>query len=75
DVTQLEHDCKNNNTDTVELKFPCKTEWGCGYDAANKDQFERKFICPQCELLLRDPVQLTNCGHRICQSCIRPQSE
>ena len=27
-----------------------------------------RYVCPQCQLLLRDPVQ-PSCGHRICQSC------
>ena len=26
--------------------------------------------CSECSLLLRDPYQLINCGHRICKSCL-----
>jgi TNF receptor-associated factor 4 len=40
-----------------------------GIDARNKQILDPKFICPICTLILRDPVQLSTCGHRQCQSC------
>ncbi|CAF3970841.1 unnamed protein product, partial [Rotaria sordida] len=40
-----------------------------GFDAKNKLILDTKFICPACTLILRDPIQLTYCGHRQCQSC------
>ena len=27
-----------------------------------------RFLCPKCNLLLKDPVQ-PSCGHRLCKSC------
>lgn len=30
----------------------------------------RTLHCSQCSELLRDPYQLTNCGHRVCRSCL-----
>ncbi|CAF1255510.1 unnamed protein product [Rotaria sordida] len=44
-----------------------------GFDAKNKLILDTKFICPACTLILRDPIQLTYCGHRQCQSCFRWQ--
>jgi len=41
-----------------------------GFDAKNKNILDKKFICPTCSMILRDPVQLVNCGHRICRSCL-----
>ena len=43
-----------------------------GY-AFNKTAFKdqdalKRYLCPSCELLLKDPVQPT-CGHRLCKSC------
>lgn len=40
-----------------------------GFDVANLDNIEPKFICSVCKLILREPVQLTECGHRTCKSC------
>ncbi|CAF1436790.1 unnamed protein product [Adineta steineri] len=40
-----------------------------GIDAQNKNILDRKFICSDCSLVLRDPVQLSACGHRLCHSC------
>ena len=34
----------------------------------NNDYFP-DFRCPECELLLKDPVQLLGCGHLLCKSC------
>jgi hypothetical protein len=45
-----------------------------GFDARNKDILDLKFICPFCSLILQDPVQLSSCGHRQCQSCFDNQS-
>ncbi|XP_062602485.1 TNF receptor-associated factor 2-like [Saccostrea cucullata] len=37
-------------------------------DAA-ADELKEKYMCPQCNLLLRNPVQRNSCGHRCCQDC------
>ena len=34
----------------------------------NKD-FDKKFQCNVCTLILRDPIQ-SYCGHRFCRKCI-----
>ena len=34
----------------------------------NSRSFE-DYICPECNLLLKEPVQLVSCGHRLCKSC------
>ncbi|CAF4263032.1 unnamed protein product, partial [Rotaria sordida] len=44
-----------------------------GIDAKNKHILDSKYICPVCTLILRDPVQLSKCGHRQCQSCFDAQ--
>ncbi|CAF4994329.1 unnamed protein product, partial [Rotaria sp. Silwood1] len=36
---------------------------------------DTKYICPSCSLILKDPVQLTECGHRLCQTCFSTQPE
>jgi hypothetical protein len=40
-----------------------------GYRSQNQESLNSVYICPLCLFILRDPVQLTDCGHRICQSC------
>jgi len=40
-----------------------------GFNLQNKDSLKSEYICQHCLLLLRDPVQLIDCGHRMCESC------
>ena len=40
-----------------------------GFSLQNKESLDSVYICSHCLLLLRDPVQLIDCGHRLCQSC------
>ena len=35
---------------------------------------DRRFICPSCQCILREPYQLS-CGHRICRSCLHLSTE
>ncbi|CAF1001423.1 unnamed protein product [Rotaria sordida] len=44
-----------------------------GIDARNKNILDTKYTCPKCLLILRDPVQLSTCEYRLCQSCIDTQ--
>ncbi|CAF4668050.1 unnamed protein product, partial [Rotaria sp. Silwood2] len=44
-----------------------------GIDARNKRILDTKYICPVCSLILQDPVQLTECGHRQCQTCLNTE--
>ncbi|CAF1441839.1 unnamed protein product, partial [Rotaria sp. Silwood1] len=46
-----------------------------GIDAKNKHILDQRYICPVCSLILRDPVQLTECGHRQCQTCLSTEQE
>lgn len=36
----------------------------------NPDELER-FVCPICKNYLCDPVQITECGHRCCRTCVK----
>ncbi|CAF4672408.1 unnamed protein product, partial [Rotaria sp. Silwood2] len=46
-----------------------------GFNAKNLHSLDTKCICPVCLLILRDPVQLTGCGHRQCQTCLNVEQE
>ncbi|UJR22226.1 hypothetical protein I4U23_025290 [Adineta vaga] len=46
-----------------------------GFDAKNKTTLNVIYICSQCSLILQDPVQLSECGHRRCKSCIDIQQQ
>jgi hypothetical protein len=45
-----------------------------GFVVKNIEQIESCYMCRSCELMLREPHQL-NCGHRICQSCIKIENK
>ena len=44
-----------------------------GYRVKNLDSLNSESICPSCQLLLRDPLQTIECGHRLCRSCVEKQ--
>lgn len=46
-----------------------------GFDARNLDVIHGKYLCQFCGYILRDPVQLSYCGHRLCKSCAYNQIE
>jgi hypothetical protein len=41
----------------------------CGYNIDDIGEVIRKFICIFCFLIIREPIQLTECGHRSCRGC------
>jgi hypothetical protein len=45
-------------------------DWG-GYDAHFIDSLPDRFVCPTCQLTLRDPT-VTHCGHQFCQESVQP---
>ncbi|CAF4861889.1 unnamed protein product [Rotaria sp. Silwood1] len=46
-----------------------------GIDSNNKNILDTKYICPVCSLILRDPAQLTQCGHRVCHTCLNIEQQ
>ncbi len=43
-----------------------------GYDVEFVSTIPPDYICPICQLVCRDPVQTTECGHRFCENCLEP---
>lgn len=41
-----------------------------GYDVDPIEMVGRRYECHICHLILRDPVQFSECGHRFCKICI-----
>ena len=41
-----------------------------GYEVETFEAVGRKYKCHICMLIIRDPVQLAECGHRFCKLCI-----
>lgn len=42
-----------------------------GYEAEFVTTLPNEYECPICQLAYRDPVQLEECGHRLCYSCLQ----
>ncbi|CAB4008195.1 TNF receptor-associated factor 4-like [Paramuricea clavata] len=42
-----------------------------GYEAEFVSTLPNEYECPICQLAYRDPVQLEECGHRLCYSCLQ----
>ena len=41
----------------------------CGYLINNLDKYESRWKCPFCDGIIKEPYQLTECGHRVCRGC------
>ena len=41
-----------------------------GYDNEFASPLPQEYECPICHLAFREPVQIEECGHRFCQSCL-----
>ena len=41
-----------------------------GYNVVPVETVGRRYQCQICLLILRDPVQLSECGHRFCKLCM-----
>ena len=46
-----------------------------GYDVELMNALDRKYDCQICQLILRDPVQLEECGHRFCKPCMNAHTK
>ena len=42
-----------------------------GYKYMFVDRVKRRWICYICSLPMREPVQITTCGHKFCDSCLQ----
>jgi hypothetical protein len=40
-----------------------------GYNIDSIEELKSRFLCIFCFLLIREPIQLTECGHRSCRGC------
>ena len=41
----------------------------CGYNFDFVSDVSDELICVVCHFVLKEPVQLVQCGHRLCKSC------
>lgn len=49
---------------------PALSHVSCGYRILNSEEKDPKYKCIYCELIMKEPTQLTECGHRCCRGCI-----
>ncbi|XP_066518575.1 TNF receptor-associated factor 4a [Hoplias malabaricus] len=42
-----------------------------GYDYKFLEKPKRRFQCPLCSKAMREPVQVSTCGHRFCDTCLQ----
>uniref|UniRef100_A0A8C7Q727 TNF receptor-associated factor n=1 Tax=Oncorhynchus mykiss TaxID=8022 RepID=A0A8C7Q727_ONCMY len=42
-----------------------------GFDYKFLEKPKRRFQCPLCSKAMRDPVQVSTCGHRFCDTCLQ----
>jgi hypothetical protein len=61
-------------TEKRELKQkPFTSSYQHGYIVRNTNDISERYNCEFCTFILREPIQLTECGHRLCKSCIEIQ--
>lgn len=42
-----------------------------GYDYKFLEKPKRRLLCPLCGKPMREPVQVSTCGHRFCDTCLQ----
>lgn len=42
-----------------------------GFDYKFLEKPKRRFQCPLCSKAMREPVQVSTCGHRFCDTCLQ----
>jgi hypothetical protein len=45
----------------------------CGYPVYNDNQ-DIRWKCIYCSLIIKEPIQLTQCGHRSCKGCFESRA-
>ena len=55
---------------TTELKHSKMPGYKISQNVFKDRAVVQRHLCPMCELVLKDAVQLPCCGHRCCESCV-----
>ena len=42
---------------------------GGGYECDFVNEVPEDLVCVVCQLALKDPLQIADCGHRLCKTC------
>ncbi len=57
--------------------YPSSTISGplpCGYQVDDIERLNPKWRCIYCNLVIKEPTQLTECGHRCCKGCFESRA-
>jgi hypothetical protein len=46
----------------------------CGYLIHDIEKAEARWQCVYCQLVMKEPIQLTECGHRGCRGCFESRA-
>lgn len=46
----------------------------CGYVTYNISGYDKRSICLWCSNMIKEPIQLTECGHRVCHGCFKSRA-
>lgn len=46
----------------------------CGYSIYEINKADSKWKCIYCFLIMKEPTQLTECGHRCCKGCFQSRA-
>lgn len=46
----------------------------CGYSVYEIEKLPQRVICPYCRCVMKEPYQLTECGHRVCKGCFESRA-
>lgn len=60
---------KNSQQHEAQLPSLVSEEAKLGYEIDDIEGINLKYKCLFCLLIIRDPVQLSQCGHRCCHVC------
>jgi hypothetical protein len=65
---------KSKNIDRSPPPTPTSRHLPCGYIIHDMDNANIKWKCVYCLLIMKEPTQLTECGHRCCKGCFESRA-
>ena len=62
-------DTTKKTSNSIKSLSSKQTHVAYGYPVYNLDNINERWKCVYCSLLIKEPIQLTECDHRCCKGC------
>lgn len=64
----------NSQPDPKNVSPSVELHLKCGYHVFDIGKINDRWKCIYCQLIIKEPMQLTECGHRCCTGCFKSRA-